>query len=280
MFDDKALYIERLLKEIKILHESVSEVKNSGNLPFSFFKESFNKTSEINDLLHKLEFIQVDDLKIQMERLVSVLTEKEKKEKEAAEEKLKKIEREQYQKTDQVRNQDNIQADINTYDAEDNKEPEKESDEVFTPEQHIINKLAEKIAFPEYRNPNNLSDNQYKNHFPDAIEEDNSNKTAFNENSVKKTIIDSSKSPRSLNDIIKTPPAVVDLKRGISLNDKFLFQRELFGNDLQRMNRTIEILSNSETYEDAEEYIRENVTTDLENPIVIDFLSIVRKGFK
>lgn len=280
MFDDKALYIERLLNEIKTLHESVEEVKNSGTLPFSFFKESFNNTREINDLLHQLEFIQVEDLKSQMECLVSVLADKDKKEKEAAEEKQQKIDRESYLEIDQLKSQGNKQADNQTVVEEVDYKLENEPEEVYTPEQHTVNKSAEKITFPEYRNPNNLSDNQHKNHFTDIIDEDHSNKTTVNETSVKKTIIDSSKSPRSLNDIIKTPPAVVDLKRGISLNDKFLFQRELFGNDLQRMNRTIEILSNSESYEEAEEYIRENVTADLENPIVIDFLLIVRKGFK
>ncbi|HBT85875.1 MAG TPA: hypothetical protein DEB12_08210, partial [Porphyromonadaceae bacterium] len=68
MFEKKTPYIEQLLNEIKSLHESVLEVSNSGSLPFSFFKESFNRTQEITGILHKLEFMQVEDLKNQMER--------------------------------------------------------------------------------------------------------------------------------------------------------------------------------------------------------------------
>jgi len=44
--------------------------------------------------------------------------------------------------------------------------------------------------------------------------------------------------PPSLNDVITAPPTFVDLKRGISLNDRFLFQRELFGNDPQKDERS------------------------------------------
>ncbi len=46
------------------------------------------------------------------------------------------------------------------------------------------------------------------------------------------------------------------------------------------MNSTIEKLNQLGTYEEAEEFIRENVSADLENPTVIDFLFTIKKGFK
>jgi hypothetical protein len=46
------------------------------------------------------------------------------------------------------------------------------------------------------------------------------------------------------------------------------------------MNSTLEKLSELESYEEAENYIRENVSADIDNPTVADFLLIVRKGFK
>jgi hypothetical protein len=46
MSENKSFYIERLLSEIRSLQENVMEVSKSGNLPFTFFKESFIKTQE------------------------------------------------------------------------------------------------------------------------------------------------------------------------------------------------------------------------------------------
>ena len=78
MSENRSKYIERLIIEIKSLEESVHVIKNSDSMPFSFFRESFEKTQEISHLLHKLEFMQVDNMKNQMEKLVFFLSESEK----------------------------------------------------------------------------------------------------------------------------------------------------------------------------------------------------------
>lgn len=70
MSENRNIYIEKLLSEIKSLEESVLIIKKSDSMSFSFFRESFEKTQEISNLLHKLEFMQVDDMKNQMEKLV------------------------------------------------------------------------------------------------------------------------------------------------------------------------------------------------------------------
>lgn len=256
MSEKKTFYIERLLSEIKSLQESVLEVNNSGILPFSFFKESFNKTQKITEILHDLEFMQVDDLKSQMERLVVVLSEKERKEQEAAQEKEK--EKEYFlSKVKDLQLQEDREQVLSKTNDRDVEKLEIQSGNIH----------SEGLVLPEYRNPYISDDNQIK-------------KVTDSDNKVRKSIADIDNAPKSINDIIKTPPAVVDLKRGISLNDRFLFQRELFGNDRHRMNSTIEKLNNFESYNEAEDYIRENVTADLDNPTVTDFLSIVKKGFK
>ena len=74
-------YIDQLLRELKALEESLQEIKTSDTMPLSFFKESFSKTQEITQLLHKLEFLQIDEMKSQMEKLVYFLSESEKKSK-------------------------------------------------------------------------------------------------------------------------------------------------------------------------------------------------------
>ncbi|MDD4776922.1 MAG: hypothetical protein PHV53_01405 [Fermentimonas sp.] len=263
MSEKIAFYIERLLSEIKSLEESVQEVSNSGNLPFSFFKESFNRTHEITGLLHDLEFLQVDDLKSQMERLVVVLSEKERKEQEASQEREREKERDREFFSSKTKDSE-LPEDREQVLSETN-ESETEKSEV-----HAGNIHAEGFVLPEYRNPHKTDGSQIKKQESSVIQKiQNDTNTEF-ENKVRK----------SLADTIKTPPALVDLKRGISLNDRFIFQRELFGNDRNLMNSTIEKLNKFESYEEAEEYVRENVTVDLDNPAVIDFLSIVKKVFK
>lgn len=246
MFEKKTPYIEQLLNEIKSLHESVLEVSNSGSLPFSFFKESFNRTQEITGILHKLEFMQVEDLKNQMERLVLVLSEKEK-------EKQLELSQNQAQSYSKDKEQESPEVLVHSVLQANNQEgkpelPEIKDDEPIRSETEFDkpntgNKYAEGIALPEYRNP------QHSDHSQQIKREANI-------------------------------PSFIDLKRGISLNDRFLFQRELFGNDRHRMNSTIEKLNQLETYEEVEEFIRENVSADLENPTVIDFLFTIKKGFK
>ena len=73
---------------------------------------------------------------------------------------------------------------------------------------------------------------------------------------------------------------IIDIKRGVSLNDRFLFQRELFNNNRNEMNSTLEQLSNLGSYEEADKYIRDNFSWDFEDQVVNDFLLVVKKGFK
>ncbi len=241
MSENKTVYFERLISEIKSLQENVQVVSSTGTLPFSFFKESIEKTQEISRLLHELEFMQVDDLKDRMERLIVVLSEKE-LEVLQAKEKIKELEE----------TKDNQQIEVKN-----SQDPKVVS---ISPG----NIYADGLALPEYRNPSKIDEYQNKEQEFNILEESKSN----------------NKSSLSINDVIKTAPALVDLKRGISLNDRFIFQRELFGNDHNRMNSTIEKLNSLKSYEDAEDYIKENVSADLNNPTVADFLSIIKKGFK
>ena len=83
----------------------------------------------------------------------------------------------------------------------------------------------------------------------------------------------------SLNDVIKTPPSLLDLKRGLSLNDRFQFQRELFHNKREEMNGVMIRLNAFETYEKAEEYLKEKMEWDFDAPVVLDFLRVIKKGF-
>lgn len=253
MSEDRNLYIEKLLSELKSLQESVIEIKNSDSMPFSFFRDSFSQTQEISSLLHKLEFIQVDDMKNQMEKLVFFLSESEKKgkvqerelerardkERELAKDLEKESERAQKQEIELAKNDELVK--------EDN----------LVKEDYLQNRnvYAEGLNLPEYKNPNTS-----------IYHTQDYSKNNSIDNSVSKSV---------------TPPLhIIDIKRGVSLNDRFLFQRELFNNSRDEMNSTLERLNRFDSYEDAEKHIRNNFTWDFENQTVNDFLLVVKKGFK
>ena len=86
--------------------------------------------------------------------------------------------------------------------------------------------------------------------------------------------------PLSLNDFIQAPPALLDLKRGISLNDRFLFQRELFNNNRQEMDKVMETLNKLGSLEEAENYLMRQYNWDFEDQTVKEFLLVIKKGFE
>ena len=259
MSENRNIYIEKLLSEIKSLEESVLIIKKSDSMSFSFFRESFEKTQEISNLLHKLEFMQVDDMKNQMEKLVFFLSESEKKGKvqERELEKARENERELTKDLDNERQRNKVQKLQTESEVAASDVKEQEEIEHTDIEEHVQSRniYAEGFVLPEYRNP----------HHNDIV--DRESKQGYNYEPV------DSKS-------VNTPVHIIDIKRGVSLNDRFLFQRELFNNSRNEMNNTLDKLNSLSTYEEAEEYIRDNYSWDFDSQIVSDFLLVVKKGFK
>lgn len=53
-------------------------------------------------------------------------------------------------------------------------------------------------------------------------------------------------------------PKLEDIRKGISIADRFLFQRELFGNNGELMGKTIEALNGMKSLDEAMSYIQKN----------------------
>lgn len=51
---------------------------------------------------------------------------------------------------------------------------------------------------------------------------------------------------------------IKSLKEGLILNDRYLFQRELFNNDKSRLDETIEALDRLKSIQEAVEYLKAN----------------------
>jgi hypothetical protein len=79
------------------------------------------------------------------------------------------------------------------------------------------------------------------------------------------------------NDVLLTP--IKDLNRGIGLNDKFLFAKELFGGNAHQFGKTVGIINDMNSIEDALEYIKNNFSWQDSNPVVKHFITLVRRRF-
>lgn len=227
--------------------------RDSDALPFSFFSESFNKTQEISRLFHDLELLQIEEMKHQMERLVLFLSETEKKD---------STETENVASVELASSEDESPAelpvDIHTHQENIPSSP----DEIPLPTGG--NHYAEGIILPEYKNPRTET----------GLSTEKAQDVAAQSEPDSKPVLP------SLNDMVKSPPTMLDLKHSISLNDRFLFQRELFHNDREEMNHMMTCLNAFQEYAQAENYLREHCDWNFDNPTVKDFLRVIKKGFE
>ena len=81
-----------------------------------------------------------------------------------------------------------------------------------------------------------------------------------------------------LNDVLNKQLAI-DLRNIISLNDRFRFQRELFGGDNNLMNETIDRLNSFESTTDTFKYLDETFGWNWEEEPASDFKTILEKRF-
>lgn len=72
---------------------------------------------------------------------------------------------------------------------------------------------------------------------------------------------------------------VTDLKQAISIGDRFLYQRELFGKNGELMQRTITDLNGLNTFDEAMEYIDRHFNWDKEQPSYELFVNALHRRF-
>lgn len=240
--DKKKEYMDQLLHDVRQLGEKVEAAEKDDTLSFSFFNESFDQLEQITSLFHRLQSLQIDDMKQQMQKLLVLLSERAEQEKE------------EHPVTEEAIP---IMEEVSAEETSPLSEVSPELDEM----EEV--RLPERVQLPGYRNPR-LNEPLVTEDSRFEQQQTNSQET---------------QGIPSLNDVIKTPPSVLDLKRGISLNDRFQFQRELFHNNREEMNRVMISLNAFETYEKAEDYLKEKMEWDFDAPVVLDFLRVIKKGF-
>ena len=72
-------------------------------------------------------------------------------------------------------------------------------------------------------------------------------------------------------------PKISDIKAGISIGDRFLFQRQLFKNSGELMNKTIAQLNTLSSYDEAMEYCSKHFDWDTESNAYELFTAVLRR---
>jgi hypothetical protein len=70
-----------------------------------------------------------------------------------------------------------------------------------------------------------------------------------------------------------------DLKKAITITEKFLFTKELFNGDAGIYNETIEYINKAKSLKEAEEYLRKHFSWDIRNKAALDFMQLVERKF-
>lgn len=84
---------------------------------------------------------------------------------------------------------------------------------------------------------------------------------------------------QAVNTSISGPLPIGDMRRSLTINDKFLFKRELFGGSDEEFNDTIDLISAMHSKEEAAEYLFDDLAWDRENPTVKEFWAMVSSYF-
>lgn len=67
--------------------------------------------------------------------------------------------------------------------------------------------------------------------------------------------------------------------KAFTLNDKFRFRRNLFGGDDRAFDDTLAILADMPTYDDAADFIYNDMMLDPKNPDVVDFMAVLAECY-
>lgn len=86
------------------------------------------------------------------------------------------------------------------------------------------------------------------------------------------------KSTTSLHDLLEKKQ-LADFRKAFSLNDRFLFRKELFEGDDDKMNQAISDLNQMQTYNQSILYLKEVLAWNMEDAQVGDFVKLLEKRF-
>lgn len=257
----KKQYIANLLHNIQYLETKVKSVQNDDALSFSFFRDVFHNIQDMMKILHELEMHQIEDMKKQMEKLILFLSENE----------TSKEQQEVSPPPVPVQNTESrSEADKPVHEI---KEPDKEgvsSDKFFSePTKERENIHARGVVLPTYINPRS------------GVEADESKKSVPKPEQATRQANDAvgeKNNLLSVNDVMQAPSSKIEVKRNLSLNDRFYYQRELFNNSREAMDAVMDKINSLNNITEIEDYLRKHTSWDFEDENVKGFLELLGKN--
>lgn len=72
---------------------------------------------------------------------------------------------------------------------------------------------------------------------------------------------------------------VTDLRKSLNFNDRFRYQRELFGGDMTLLNTTVDKLNSMSSLQEAEAYVAENFNWDTTEGAAFEFMELLEARF-
>ncbi|MGQ1784344.1 MULTISPECIES: hypothetical protein [unclassified Saccharicrinis] len=72
---------------------------------------------------------------------------------------------------------------------------------------------------------------------------------------------------------------IQDLTKGLGINDRFMFQRELFGGKIEVLNQTLQQLNDMPDFITAQSFIQSNFNWDEEQEVTKAFFSYIERKF-
>lgn len=78
---------------------------------------------------------------------------------------------------------------------------------------------------------------------------------------------------------VESKPKIADIKKSLSIADRFRFQREIFGNNGERMFDTLTKLNEMTSFEEAMDFVEKTLVFDRDNKTGIDFIDLLKRRF-
>ncbi len=231
--------IKNLKKDIQDIYSKINDFEKSDQIHLIDLDLTLSKVRNLYELLSKLNHQETYTPEYQKEEISTITEQKEKKEEI---EKNTEIEKTTDQAEEVIESSDN-----KTEPETPVREPEliietPTKKEIITTEP--VEKNEETIEKTE------ILQEAKQNETPEIVADKFQSKKFIHDSLAKKNIKDVSSKMQS--------KPINDINNAIGLNDKFIFIRELFGNNKELYHETIQVLNNFDTFENAVTFLNEN----------------------
>jgi hypothetical protein len=133
-----------------------------------------------------------------------------------------------------------------------------------------------------YSQPDDIA----KEYVEDPEEEEKTESSNINEKfkTEKQTLLDTLETERkeAIIDIHENKP-IEGIRKSISINQRFMFEKDLFNGDKDEFEMVVNYLDNCSGNQDAMNFLKENYVQkknwDMENEVVIEFYDVINKRF-